>query len=147
MGGRSSVCGDFVNVITVVGLCRFEVGKSRNSYDVPFRSYYFGFGKKYKLRSCIGFFFYSFFEFSKYSFFPRKFKSIRPQVIRYQKCIRTPCIRFSKMYSLRWYSFLNTVKTLRIRQHFRTRPSTFAQTISSRIYDTFIFDTKYLVFP
>ena len=37
---------------------------------------------------------------------------------------------------------MNTVKTLRIRQHFRTRPSTFAQTLSSLIYDTFILDTK-----
>ena len=37
MGGRSSVCRDFVNVKTIVGLERFEVGKSRNSY-VPFKS-------------------------------------------------------------------------------------------------------------
>ena len=38
MDRRSSVCGDFVPVKTVVGLERFEVGKARNSYDVPFRS-------------------------------------------------------------------------------------------------------------
>ena len=36
MGRRSSVRGDFVNVKTVVGLERFEVGKSRRSYDVLF---------------------------------------------------------------------------------------------------------------
>ena len=40
------------------------------------------------------------------------------------------------------YELMDYVKTPRIRQHFRTRPSTFAQTLSSRIYDTFILDTK-----
>ena len=39
MDRRSSICEDFVYVSTVVGLERFEVGKSRNSDDVPFRSY------------------------------------------------------------------------------------------------------------
>ena len=34
MSRRSSVRGDFVDVKTVVGLERVEVGKSRNSYDV-----------------------------------------------------------------------------------------------------------------
>ena len=33
--------GDFVNVKTGMGLEQFEVGKSRCSYDVPFRSYIF----------------------------------------------------------------------------------------------------------
>ena len=33
---RSSVRGDFVHVKIVVGLERFEVGKSRRSYDVIF---------------------------------------------------------------------------------------------------------------
>ena len=37
MGRQSSVRGDFVYVKTVVGLEQFEVGKSCNSYDVPFR--------------------------------------------------------------------------------------------------------------
>ena len=41
MGWRSSVRGDFVYVKTVVGLERFEVGKSLRSYNVPFRSYNF----------------------------------------------------------------------------------------------------------
>ena len=36
MGRRSSVPGDFVHVKTVVDLERFEVGKSRRSYDVLF---------------------------------------------------------------------------------------------------------------
>ena len=45
MGRRSSVCWDFVHVKTVVGLERFEVGKSRHKYDVPFRSYNFELGK------------------------------------------------------------------------------------------------------
>ena len=45
MGRRSSVRGDFLRVKTVVGLERFEVEKSRNSYDVPFRSYNFELGK------------------------------------------------------------------------------------------------------
>ena len=36
--GQLVAYGDFVNVKTVVGLERFEVGKSRNNYDVPFRS-------------------------------------------------------------------------------------------------------------
>ena len=36
MGRRSSVREDFVHVKTVVGLERFEVGKSRRSYEVPF---------------------------------------------------------------------------------------------------------------
>ena len=38
MGRRSSVRGDFLNVKTGMGLERFEVGKSRSSDDVPFRS-------------------------------------------------------------------------------------------------------------
>ena len=46
MGRRSSVRGDFVRVNTPLGLEQFEVGKSRSSYDVPFRSYHFEFGKK-----------------------------------------------------------------------------------------------------
>ena len=33
--------GDFVIVKTGMGLERFEVGKFRSSYDVPFRSYIF----------------------------------------------------------------------------------------------------------
>ena len=33
--------GDFVNVKAGMGLEQFEVGKSRSSYDVPFRSYIF----------------------------------------------------------------------------------------------------------
>ena len=36
MGGRSSARGDFLHVKTGMGLERFEVGKSRSSYDVPF---------------------------------------------------------------------------------------------------------------
>ena len=65
------------------------------------------------LQSCnysclpIFYFFYSFFQFSKYTVFPGNFKSIRSQVIRFPKCIRKLSIRFSKMYSLRKYSFLN----------------------------------------
>ena len=49
MGGRSSVRGSFVHIITLITLEQFEVDKSRSSYDVPFRSYDFDFGKK-KLR-------------------------------------------------------------------------------------------------
>ena len=41
MGRRLSVRGDFVSVKTGMGLERFEVGKFRSSYDVPFRSYIF----------------------------------------------------------------------------------------------------------
>ena len=41
MGRRLSVRGDFVSVKTGRGLERFEVGKFRSSYDVPFRSYIF----------------------------------------------------------------------------------------------------------
>ena len=36
MGRRSSVCGDFGRVQTHISLERFEVEKSRSSYDVPF---------------------------------------------------------------------------------------------------------------
>ena len=43
---RSSVRGDILHVKTAMGLGRFEVGKSRNSYDVPFRSYSIEFEKK-----------------------------------------------------------------------------------------------------
>ena len=46
MGRRSSVLGDFLNVKTTVRLDQFEDSKSRSSYDVPFRSYIFEFGKK-----------------------------------------------------------------------------------------------------
>ena len=41
MGRGSSLRGDFVSVKTGMGLERFEVGKFRSSYDVPFRSYIF----------------------------------------------------------------------------------------------------------
>ena len=41
MARRSSVRGDSVHTKTVVGLVRFEVGKFRTSYDVPFRPYIF----------------------------------------------------------------------------------------------------------
>ena len=37
MSRRSSVRGDVLHVKTAIGLGRFEVGKTRNSYDVPFR--------------------------------------------------------------------------------------------------------------
>ena len=46
MGRQSSVRGDFVHVKIRMDLEQFEVGKSRNSYDVPFRSYNFELGKK-----------------------------------------------------------------------------------------------------
>ena len=36
MGGRSSVRGDFLLIKFDIGLERFEVRKSRSSYDVPF---------------------------------------------------------------------------------------------------------------
>ena len=51
MSRRSSVRGDVLHVKTGMGLGRFEVVKSRNSYDVPFRSYSIAFEKKQKLRS------------------------------------------------------------------------------------------------
>ena len=44
MGRQSSVRGDFLHAKTAMGLKQFEVGKSRSSYDVPFRSYIFEFG-------------------------------------------------------------------------------------------------------
>ena len=44
MGRWSSVRGDFLHAKTAMGLKQFEVGKSRSSYDVPFRSYIFEFG-------------------------------------------------------------------------------------------------------
>ena len=46
MSRRSSVRGDVLHVKTATGLGRFEVGKSCNSYDVPFRSYSIAFEKK-----------------------------------------------------------------------------------------------------
>ena len=46
MSRRSSVRGDVLHVKTAMGLGRFEVGKTRNSYDVPFRSYSIEFEKK-----------------------------------------------------------------------------------------------------
>ena len=52
MGRRSSVLGDFVHVKTVAGLERFKVGKSRNSYDVPFRSYSIEFEKNRSFTPC-----------------------------------------------------------------------------------------------
>ena len=36
---RSLVRGNVLHIKTAMGLGRFEVGKTRNSYDVPFRSY------------------------------------------------------------------------------------------------------------
>ena len=51
MSRRSSVRGDVLHIKTDMGLGRFEVGKTRNSYDVPFRSYSIAFEKKQKLRS------------------------------------------------------------------------------------------------
>ena len=51
MSRRSSVRGDVLHVKNAMGLGRFEVVKSRNSYDVPFRSYSIAFEKKQKLRS------------------------------------------------------------------------------------------------
>ena len=53
MSRRSSVRGDVLHVKTAMGLGRFEVGKSRNSYDVPFRSYSIAFEKKQKRRSWL----------------------------------------------------------------------------------------------
>ena len=46
MSKRSSVRGDVLHIKTAMGLGRFEVGKTRNSYDVPFRSYSIAFEKK-----------------------------------------------------------------------------------------------------
>ena len=46
MSRRSSVRGDVLHVKTAMDLGRFEVGKTRNSYDVPFRSYSIEFEKK-----------------------------------------------------------------------------------------------------
>ena len=46
MSRRSSVHRDVLHVRSAIGLGRFEVGKSRNSYDVPFRSYSIAFEKK-----------------------------------------------------------------------------------------------------
>ena len=45
MSRRSSVRGNVLHVKTVMGLGRFEVGKTCNSYDVPFRSYSIEFEK------------------------------------------------------------------------------------------------------
>ena len=50
MGRQSSVRGDFVRVKTLIGLEQFEVGKSRGSYDVPFRSDSFDRGDRRQVR-------------------------------------------------------------------------------------------------
>ena len=45
MDRRSSVRRDFMRLKTDMGLKRFEGGNSRNSYDVPFRSYNFDYDR------------------------------------------------------------------------------------------------------